>query len=111
MAAENLDGYNLATVNLSGLINESFVQAVFDISDIPLPLTQSIGKGSHTNSYHSWSMDRLSDPVIDGQRIDGDTTPQANQSKVGRRVGNHSEIHTKTLKLSRRAQDSSVAGS
>lgn len=105
----NMSGDDLRSVNLSGLINESFVQAVFDISDIPLPLTSAIGKGSHSNEYHSWSMDRLADPVIDDQRIDGEVAAQADQSKVGRRVGNHSEIHTKTLKISRRAQDSSVA--
>ncbi|MCP4000531.1 MAG: DUF5309 domain-containing protein [Gammaproteobacteria bacterium] len=106
--SDNLSGANLAAVNLNGLINESFVQAIFDISDIPLPLTSAIGKGSHDNEYHSWSMDRLSDPVTTGQRIDGDTTAQANQSKIGRRVGNHSEQKTKTLRLSRRGQNSSV---
>jgi len=106
MSTANLDGFNLKSANLNGLIAESVVNRIFDISEIPLPLTDIIGTGSHKNEKHEWLVDKLRDPVTDGQRIDGDVADIADQSKVGRRIGNHSEIHTKTLRVSRRAQDS-----
>ena len=108
MSAANLDGADLAAVNLGGLINEDVMQQIFDISDIPLPFTDRIGSGSHDNSFAEWTMDRLAAPVANAV-VDGDDAG-VDQSSNGIRVGNHSQISQKTLRVSTRAQDSSTIG-
>ncbi len=112
MAASNLDAYNLKNVNLEGLIHEDVMSQIWDISQIPLPFTDRAGSGSHSNQYHSWRIDRLVNPVIDQQRIDGQevATGTSNETKNGRRVGNHSEIRTKRVEVSTRAQDVNTIG-
>ena len=107
MSATNLDAFDLANINLDGVIHESVMNAIFDISRIPLPFADRAGTGSHSNQYHSWLMDKLVDAVIDNQRIDGQevATGTANDTKNGRRVGNHSEIRTKRVEVSTRAQE------
>ena len=109
MSAANLDGADLAAVNLGGLINEDVMQQIFDISDIPLPFTQMIGSGSHDNSFAEWTMDRLADPDLTNAVVDG-ADAGVDASATGIRVANHSQISEKTLRVSTRAQDSSTIG-
>ena len=109
MSAANLDGADLAAVNLGGLINEDVMQQIFDISDIPLPFTDRIGSGSHDNSFAEWTMDRLAAPDETNAVVDG-ADAGADASTSGIRVGNHSQISEKTLRVSTRAQDSSTIG-
>ena len=105
MSATNLDAHDLNIANLGGVINESVLQAIFDISNVELPYTQRAGVGSHDNQNHTWRMDKLAAPVITGQLIDGQTvTTETNATKVGRRVGNHSEIRGLRVEVSTRAQ-------
>ncbi len=85
MSATNLDASDLHLANLDGVINESVLQAIFDISNVELPFTQRAASGSHDNQYHSWRMDKLADPVIDGQLIKPRPI-QAGKGFVGRRV-------------------------
>ena len=111
MSATNLDAHDLNIANLDGVINESVLQAIFDISNVELPFTQRSASGTHTNQYHSWRMDKLAAPVITGQLIDGQTvTTEANATKVGRRVGNHSEIRGLRIEVSTRAQKVDTIG-
>ena len=106
MSATNLDASDLHVANLDGVINESVLQAIFDISNVELPFTQRAAMGTHDNQYHSWRMDKLAAPAIDGQLIDGQTvTTETNATKVGRRVGNHSEIRGLRVDVSTRAQE------
>ena len=65
------DGTDLRGALLGGLINESVMKTITDISKIPLPLTNAIGTGSHGNQYHSWTQDKLADPSITNAQIDG----------------------------------------
>ena len=109
MSTANLDGADLAAVNLGGLINEDVMQQIFDISDIPLPFTDMIGSGSHDNSFAEWTMDRLADPDLTNAVVDG-ADAGTDDSTSGIRVANHSQISQKTLRVSTRAQDSSTIG-
>ena len=109
MSSANLDGADLAAVNLGGLINEDVMQQIFDISDIPLPFTDMIGSGSHDNSFAEWTNDRLADPDLTNAVVDG-ADAGADASATGIRVANHSQISEKTLRVSTRAQDSSTIG-
>jgi hypothetical protein len=109
MSTANLDGADLAAVNLGGLINEDVMQQIFDISDIALPFTDMIGSGSHDNSFAEWTSDRLADPDLTNAVVDG-ADAGTDDSAVGIRVANHSQISQKTLRVSTRAQDSSTIG-
>jgi len=109
MSSTNLDGADLAAVELGGLINEDVLQKIFDISNIPLPFTDMIGSGSHDNEYNEWTMDRLAAPDLTNALVDGDAAG-ADESSTGIRVANHSQISAKTLRVSTRAQDSSTIG-
>ena len=110
MSSTNLDAFNLDQANLDGVIHESVMNSIFDISRIPLPFADRAGTGSHGNQYHSWRVDKLVAPAIDGQRIDGSAAQTANDTVVGRRIGNHSEIRTKRVEVSTRAQEVNTIG-
>lgn len=109
MSAANLDGADLAAVNLDGLIREDVMQQIFDISDIPLPFTDRIGSGSHGNEFAEWTADRLNQPDLTNKVVDGDDAG-ADESTVGIRMGNRSQISQKTLRVSTRANDSDTIG-
>ena len=103
MSSDNTDVFDLKSVNLDGLIHEDVMSQIWDISHIPLPFTDMIGSGSHDNQYFSWTIDKLREPVTTGQQIDG-SGQDGDDSKLGRRIGNHSEIRTKNVEVSTRAQ-------
>jgi hypothetical protein len=82
---------------------------IFDISKIPLPFTDLIGTDTHSNEYAEWTLDALATPDITNAAIDGaDTT--GNNTVIGTRVGNHSQISTKVVRVSFRADASDVIG-
>ena len=51
MSTANLDSADLKGVPHQGLINEDVMQRIFDISKIPLPLTDRIGTEDAGNAY------------------------------------------------------------
>jgi len=112
MSATNLDAFDLANINLSGVIHEDVMNTIWDISKIPLPFADRAGSGTHSNQNFTWRMDKLVDPVTTGQRVDGQevATGTGNDTKTGRRVGNHSEIRTKRVDVSTRAQEVNTIG-
>ena len=94
----------LAAVDLGGQINESVLQTLFDISNIPLPLTDRIGVGSHGNQIHEWTIDRL-EPAAANVLGDGEEGSDITAFELnGIRVRNHSQISGKKVKVSERAQ-------
>jgi hypothetical protein len=104
-----ITGASLDAVTFGGLINEDVMQKIWDISSIPLPLTDAIGSDRHERSYNEWTTDKLAAPDLANKHIDGaDTT--ADNTKVGARVGNHSQLSLKGVKVSSRAQASDVVG-
>lgn len=109
MSATNLDAFDLKSINLSGMIHEDVLNSIADISKISLPFTERAGVASHSNQNFTWPMDKLRAPVTTGQRIDGSDTT-GDDTKNGRRVGNHSEIRTKRLPVSTRAQAVNTIG-
>ncbi len=109
MSTANLDSADLIAVNLDGLIREDVMQQIFDISDIPLPLTDRIGSGSHGNEFAEWTADRLAEPDLSNAVVDGDDAG-TDESSTGIRMGNRSQISQKTLRVSTRATDSNTIG-
>lgn len=117
MGATNLDATavagNLQSVDLGGVINEDVMQQIWDISKIPLPLTDLIGTGSATNPYKEWVTDKLADPDVDNAAFDGeddfsaaDNATVANQE----RLGNHCQEPYKVVKVSERARNVDTIG-
>ena len=101
------DAYDLTQLELGGMINEDVMQTIFDLSRIPLPFTSRVGSSSHGNPYFEWPIDRLQAPATDNAVIDGSEgrSDETNQPTYAR-VGNHSQISTKTLHVSVRAIES-----
>lgn len=110
MATSNLDSYDLKQVDYGGLIHESVMDRIFDISRIPLPFTDMIGTGSTGNSYYEWTQDTLASPNTGNAKIDGQDTTGDNDTQTGARVGNHCQISTKTVQVSTRATESNTIG-
>lgn len=109
MSTANLDGADLLAVLAGGMINTDVLQAIFDISAIPLPFTDSIGVGeSVTNPYSEWTTDDLGAPVLNAV-VDG-ADAGADQSTTGLRVGNHAQESQKTYRVSQRAQNVDTIG-
>src|SRR5262245_29504105 len=99
----------LVAVQFGGLINEDVMQQIWDISKIPLPLQDLIGTGSHVHPYAEWTQDALAAPDLNNAVVDGADVVTDN-SKLGNRVGNHTQQSVKRVKVSERAQGSDVIG-
>lgn len=107
--ADYWDSADLKAIDADGLINESVMQRIFDISDIPLPFSDAVGRETHDNSYHSWTKDKLADPDLTNSNVSG-ADASGNDAKGGERVGNHSQIPDKVLKVTQRADSSDTIG-
>lgn len=109
MAAGNLDSADLKGVAYQGLIREDVMNKIWDISRIPLPLTDMIGTDECKNSYKEWTTDELATPDTTNAKIDGQDLT-GNDTATGARVGNHCQISTKIVQVSTRARESDVIG-
>lgn len=110
MADYNLDSADLKEALEGGIINESVMQRIIDISDFPLPFTDLCGNGGKVgNSYHEWTEDKLSQPGLDNAQVDG-ANLGGNNARPGTRMGNHCQISTKIVAVSTRARNSDVIG-
>lgn len=111
MSTANLDSADLAGVARGGLINEDVMQKIWDISKIPLPLTELIGTGEASNQYKEWTIDELASPSTSNKVIDGaDQDTATNNAATGDRVGNHCQISTKNVRVSTRSRNTDNIG-
>lgn len=99
----------LAALPDNGHINEDVMQQIWDISRVPLPLTDMIGSTTAKNAYKEWVRDKLQDPTLDETYADGaDVTDVHNAG--GDRVGNHCQINAKRVVVSSRARSADTIG-
>ncbi|MCP4465867.1 MAG: DUF5309 domain-containing protein, partial [Halieaceae bacterium] len=110
MSTTNTDAYDLKIAAADGVIHEDVMSKIWDISQIPLPFTDMIGSGSHDNQYFSWRADKLKDQVFDNAAVDGAAASGVNDADTGFRIGNHSQISTKEVSVSTRAQEVNTIG-
>ncbi len=111
MASDNLDSADLKAVAYGGLIHEDVMDRIWDISRVPLSFTDLVGSGgSVSNSYKEWTIDELQDQDLDNAKIDGQSLIDEDDTSVGKRVGNHCQESTKTVKVSTRANSSNTIG-
>jgi hypothetical protein len=100
---------DLKAVPHQGLIHEDVMNKIWDISKIPLPFTDMISSDGVKNAYTSWTQDRLNDPDLGNNNVDG-VDAAGNDAGVGARVGNHCQISTKQLQVTTRARQSDTIG-
>jgi len=109
MSTANLDSADLKAVARDGLIREDVMNKIWDISKIPLPLTDMIGSGAAKNEYKGWTKDELAAPDPTNAVVDG-SDATGNDTKTGERVGNHHQISDKVVRVSYRADASDTIG-
>lgn len=109
MSTANLDAADLAAVDFNGLITEDVMAEIWDISDIPLELSDRIGSSPTHNAYAEWTTDVLGAVDVDNATVDG-ADAAGNDTAVGARVGNQHQIPDKTVKVSTRARNSGTIG-
>lgn len=110
MAVDTLVGAGTGGYDTDGLVNESVLQTIYDLSRRPLPLQDMIATGgTHGREKHEWTMRRLEKGDKDNARVDG-SDPANDDNKTGIRVNNHSQISTKTVKVSDRVRGSDAVG-
>lgn len=109
MAAGNLDAADLKGVAFGGLINEDVMQQIWDISKIPLPLTDMIGTVDVSNDYKEWTTDKQANPNTSNAVVDG-SDQTGDDSATGERVGNYCQESVKKVRVSTRARNSDTIG-
>ena len=109
MSTANLDAYNLAQVNVGGLIREDVMDEIWDISSVPLPFTDRIGSTRHDNMKVEWTTDDLGNPDNTNANVDG-ADAGADQSSTGARVANQTQLPDHVIKVSMGAQASNTIG-
>lgn len=111
MSTANLDSADLkGALSAPGLIREDVMNKIWDISKIPLPFTDMVGKGSAKNEYKEWTLDELAAPNPDNAIIDGSDARAETDTVLGTRVGNHHQISDKLVRVSYRADSSDTIG-
>lgn len=109
MSTTNLDHADATAQLAGGVIREDVMDQIWDISNIPLPLTDMIGKETHTNRYCEWTEDKLADPNTANASVDGADISQ-NDTKLGTRLGNYTQISVKEVQISHSAEAADSIG-
>lgn len=100
---------DLDSVADGGLIREDVMDEIFDISRIPLPYTDLVGSDTVDNKHYEWTTDKLSDPDLTNA-VEETYEPDTNDSKGGTRLSCYSQISTKTVQVTHRADASDTIG-
>jgi hypothetical protein len=111
MSTTNLDSADLKAVLAGGWIREDLMDKIWDISNVPLPLTNMIGKGTAQQEFEEWTTDQLAAPNIANKQVDGKDLDTVNDARTGARLGNHCQISVKVVQVSSRADSSDTVGS
>jgi hypothetical protein len=102
MSTANLDAADLKGVLAGGLIREDVMDKIWDISKIPLPFTDLVGEETAESSYTEWTQDALAAPDTTNANVDG-ADASGNDAATGTRLGNHTQISDKVVRVSDRA--------
>jgi hypothetical protein len=98
------------TQAFGGLVRESVMNKIFDVSKWPLDFTPHLGTKSTDNSYTEWVVDKLDNSVITNAVVDGADTITQDDTQLGAREGNRSQISIKVVKVSTRADAAGTIG-
>lgn len=107
--ADEFSSADLKAALVGGLISESVMKKIYDLSKIPLPFQDRVGSDPIGNELHTWTKDKLAAADVTNKVIDGLDNAKQNAA-AGTRVGNHAQISTKAVSVTTRARNSSVIG-
>jgi hypothetical protein len=107
--ADYLDTVDLKAVAAGGLVREDVLDKIFDISEIPTPFLDMARSDTCKNSYTEWTEDELAAPDTDNAVVSGSDASGASAAS-GARVGNHTQISTKVVSVTERAQNTNQIG-
>jgi Family of unknown function (DUF5309) len=105
----NLTHVQADAVKYGGVIREDVMNKIWDISNIPLPFTDAIGKGTHSNRRAEWVTDELKPPVLNNAVVEGADINQ-NDSALGQRLGNYTQIAVKELQITDTVEQANSIG-
>lgn len=106
----SIEQFDLAGAAYGGLINEDVMQKIWDISNIPLPLTDRIGTDTHGNAFCEWTVDALQAPSLTNAQVDSATLTSVADENLGSRKGNHTTTSVKVVKVGDIANASDTIG-
>jgi len=101
MSSANLDAADLAAALAApGLIREDVMDTVYNLDEgIPTPFTDAVRSDSFSAKYSEWIEDDLEDPALANAIVDG-ADASGDDTSVGMRVGNRSQISDKKVRVS-----------
>lgn len=115
-----LDRTDLAGVATGGMINEDVMQRIWDVSKIPLPMTDRIGSGRVTANQFDWVTDKLAQPDTANRWVETANFSTAGATGVTDyadsataptvRYRNHVQISVKAVSVSEVAEAVSTVG-
>jgi hypothetical protein len=89
-------------------VREDLADIIYNISPTETPFISNVGKGSAKSTYHEWQIDSL-DAAADNKAVEGDDAG-AGAITPTVRVGNYTQIASKTISLSGSNQVTDAAG-
>lgn len=112
MSTANLDAADLAAALAApGLIREDVMDTVYNLDEgIPTPFTDAVRSDSFDAKYSEWTEDDLEDPALANAIVDG-ADASGNDTSVGLRVGNRSQISDKKVRISHSSEAIASIGS
>lgn len=105
MSTSNLDAADLAAALAApGLIREDVMDTVYNLDEgIPTVFTDAVGSDTFSAKYSEWTEDDLEDPALANAIVDG-ADAAGDDTSVGIRVGNRSQISDKKVRVSHSAE-------
>lgn len=107
----NLDAAELAAVPVGGQIHESLIDEIFDKSPLVRPFSDMVATSSHGNPRAEWVREDLAAANASNARIDGSSSAGLNDTRLGERLANLTQISTKTIDVSEQADAVENVGS
>jgi len=89
-------------------IREDLADIIYNIAPTDTPFISNVGKGSASGTYHEWQTDDLS-AATDNKVNEGVAAPAAESSATAR-VGNYTQIASKTVSVSGSNEVADAAG-
>ena len=103
MTASNVDHANLDAQAYGGIVSESVMAKIWDVSRIPLVVQDLVGTGTHDNRRVEFTVDDLGVPATDNAVIDGADIDQ-NDAVLTERQSNFTQTAVKEIQISHLAQ-------
>lgn len=90
-------------------IREDLINTIYNVDPFKTPFLSMAKKGKANQTYHEWDTDSLAAQNLANAAVEGDT-PTATTLSPTTRLGNYTQISTKTISISGTSQAVKAAG-